>query len=109
VTIDGKRLATETHLQPQVWLDAVDRRGSGESLRAEVTPREQAEEYLMMSLRLAEGTEVSRFNALGAEPLPAQKLRELEELGLVEQEGGRLRATAAGRPVLNGVLRSLLT
>jgi oxygen-independent coproporphyrinogen-3 oxidase len=108
VTIDGKRLATETHLQPQVWLDAVDQRGSGESLRAEVTPREQAEEYLMMSLRLAEGTEMSRFNALGAEPLPAQNLRELTELGLVEQEGGRLRATAAGRPVLNGILRSLL-
>jgi oxygen-independent coproporphyrinogen-3 oxidase len=36
------------------------------------------------------------------------RAEDLVELGLVEVAEGRLRATAAGRPVLNGVLRGLL-
>lgn len=108
LTLDGQRYATETFLQPQAWLDAVATRGSGESQRTIVTPQEQAEEYLMMSLRLAEGTDVTRFETLRGAELDQNTVTSLTELGLVEQHTSRLWATPKGRPVLNGILRELL-
>jgi oxygen-independent coproporphyrinogen-3 oxidase len=83
----------------------VAREGSGESGREVLTPVEAAEERLMMGLRLAEGVDMVRLSAL---PGLLARATGLEELGLVETRDGRLRATAAGRPVLNGVLRELL-
>ncbi|OAN80092.1 coproporphyrinogen III oxidase [Jannaschia sp. EhC01] len=108
VSLSSRRFATETFLQPQTWLDAVSNTGSGESQRTEITPSEQAEEYLMMSLRLAEGSDLKRLSLLRGESVDARKVAELSDLGLIEQHGSHLRATAKGRPVLNGVLRELL-
>lgn len=108
ISANGQRYATETHLQPQVWLEAVSELGSGESLRVTINAQEQSEEYLMMSLRLAEGTDLLRFNGLGGQVISPAKIAELADLGLVTMTGTRLRATAQGRPVLNGVLRALL-
>ena len=108
LTLDGKRLATETYLAPQKWIEAVSTRGTGESDRVAITPTEQAEEYLMMSLRLAEGSDLRRFTRLMGQPIDRTRVNELEDLGLVELKGDRLAATQAGRPVLNGILRSLL-
>lgn len=108
ISLGGQRFATETFLQPQGWLDAVAQQGTGESLRVEITPYEQAEEYLMMSLRLAEGSDLERYSRLRGAELDTRRIIELTDLGLVDQQGSRLAATARGRPVLNGVLRTLL-
>lgn len=108
ITLGGRRIATETFLQPQAWLDAVSQNKSGESQRVEINQREQAEEYLMMSLRLAEGSDLARFTGLGGASIEATKIEELTDLGLVTSQGTRLQATAQGRPVLNGILRALL-
>jgi coproporphyrinogen III oxidase-like Fe-S oxidoreductase len=58
-----------------------------------------------MGLRLADGIELGRLRAL---PGIEGRARGLEDLGLVTVADGRLAATAAGRPVLDAVLRSLL-
>ncbi|GAB5447205.1 radical SAM family heme chaperone HemW [Gymnodinialimonas sp.] len=108
VTLKGRRYGTETFLQPQAWLDAVAACGSGESARVEITWEEQAEEYLMMSLRLDEGSDLERFSRLRGGELDQGKVRELTELELLTQSGSRLRTTPKGRPVLNGILRELL-
>lgn len=108
ITLNGGRLGTETHLQPQMWLDAVANTGSGESVRTAINLQEQAEEYLMMSLRLAEGSSLTRFAGLAGTPMNTAKIQTLRDLDLVQQKGDRLQATAKGRPVLNGVLRELL-
>ncbi len=108
LTFGGRRHATETHLQPNTWLKAVEETGSGESIRSELSDRERAEEYLMMSLRLSEGTDLARFEALAGRGLPTQRIMDLVELGLVEYSGRRLCATPTGRSVLNGILRDLL-
>ena len=108
LTLDGTRHATETHRMPDAWLAAVRERGSGETVRTPLSRQEQAEEYLMMSLRLAEGCEVERFEAMMGRAMERRRIVELEELGLVTLQGTRLMATAAGRPVLNAVLRALL-
>ena len=108
LTLNGARFGTETLLQPQAWLDAIAKTGSGESIRVEISALERAEEYLMMSLRLAEGTDLKRFEALSGTPLNEAKLGELAELGFVDVGSTHLAATPKGRPVLNGILRELL-
>jgi oxygen-independent coproporphyrinogen-3 oxidase len=108
LTLEDRRWATETHLMPQRWLQSVQSGGTGESLRTALSGSERAEEYLMMALRLTEGADLSRFERLAEEPLAEPRIRELEDLGLVERSAERLRTTPAGRPVLNGILRTLL-
>jgi oxygen-independent coproporphyrinogen-3 oxidase len=105
LTLSGTRTGTEAERNPGRWLERVEREGSGEAGREALTDAEAAEERLMMGLRLAEGIDLARLGALPG--LPA-RIPALEDLGLVALEGGRLRATPAGRPLLNAVLRDLL-
>ena len=107
LTREDRRWATEAVRNPEAWLDAVERHGSGDLPEVAVAPEEQALEMLMMGLRLAEGVDLSRYAALRGEPLGATRIEELVALGLVETQDGRLRATSAGRPVLDAVLRRL--
>ncbi|WP_138466261.1 radical SAM family heme chaperone HemW [Poseidonocella sp. HB161398] len=101
------RLATETELNPGLWMQRVRGQGSGETARALLSPTETAEEYLMMSLRLAEGTDMSRLARLGHR-LDEEILQEFEEMGMVIRNENRLSCTQAGRLVLNEILRRLM-
>ncbi len=107
ITGDEGRMATETHRAPDQWLDGVETRGSGDSVHDPLSLPDQTAEYLMMSLRLSEGTDLNRLARLGLVPDPST-LDHLGELGLIVVEDTRLRATQAGRCVLNAVLRDLL-
>ncbi len=107
LTIDGQRLSTETHQSPAVWL-AKSEASSGESLRSPLSGEDQAVEYLMMSLRLSEGSNITRYQSLSRMPLDQSAIGSLSELGLIEVNGEAIRATPKGRPVLNGILRELL-
>lgn len=107
-TREGRRLATETPLQPGAWLEAVETRGSGETLRAEIGPEEQAGDYLMMSLRLAEGCDLGRLASFNAWEPDQAILETLVGEELLRLDSGRLRLTGRGRPVLNAILRELL-
>ena len=106
LTLDGMRYATETPLGPVDWLRAVERDGSGEAGRVPLSDRERLEEMVMMGLRLSEGVALDRLARLGGDL--SHNINSLEDSGLVTAETGRLRATAAGRPVLNAVLARLL-
>ncbi|WP_170506412.1 radical SAM family heme chaperone HemW [Ruegeria arenilitoris] len=107
VTLNGQKLATETYLSPNAWLTAVGK-GSGEKERSPLSAQEQAKEYLMMGLRVVEGLDIDRYNALADHPLPQDKLADLTEFGVIKQTNGRLIATKDGRAVLNAVIRELL-
>lgn len=108
LTLSGLRFATESERAPGAWLQRVEAGGGGDHPRQNLTARDQAVEYMMMSLRLAEGASLSRYCALGGEGLPARALADLTETGLIAVTEDRLRATPRGVMVLNGVLRSLL-
>ncbi|ARC87206.1 radical SAM family heme chaperone HemW [Rhodovulum sp. MB263] len=108
LTLSGRRQATETPLAPTAWLERVERTGTGELSRAAVLPADQAAEYLMMGLRLARGLSLSRQERMAGAPLNFNKIKELSELGLIVVDHGFLRATSAGRAVLNAVIRALL-
>ena len=106
LTLDGVRWATEAPRAPGAWLEAAGR-GFGELPRTAVPAEEQATEYLLMSMRLAEGMDLDRHARLSGRAIDRLKLDDLAALGLVETDGKRLRATQAGRPVLNAILRAL--
>lgn len=106
LTLEGCRWATEAPRAPGAWLEAV-RKGAGEIPRVPVPQDEQATEYLLMSMRLAEGMDLGRYTRLAGEPISDNVIAELDEMGLVGVSSGRLQATAKGRPVLNAILRAL--
>ncbi len=107
ITLDGRKLATETYLSPNTWLYAA-KKGSGDKKREELSRQDQASEYLMMGLRITEGLNIDRFNTLSDHPLPQGKLNDLIEFGMISQTDGQLAATKDGRAVLNAVIRELL-
>ncbi len=107
LTLEGQRRAIDTPLQPGAWLKAAEA-GCGENPAQPLSGAEQAEELVMMGLRLREGIDTRRVTALAGRPLPEGAIAELQELGLVARDGPRLKATEAGLPVLNGILRQLL-
>jgi putative oxygen-independent coproporphyrinogen III oxidase len=104
----GRRQATWTELSPGNWLEQVERSGSGEAGREALAAKDRAGEYLMMSLRTTEGTDLVRYEALAGAPLDAREIKSLSELGLVRAEPDRLSATPAGRAVLNAIITALL-
>ena len=77
-------------------------------MRSALTPREHAEEYTMMALRLTEGVERTRYIALNGADFDPVTLDRLENLGLITVSQTRVAATAQGRRLLNGLLRELL-
>ncbi|WP_420585542.1 radical SAM family heme chaperone HemW [Ruegeria sp.] len=107
ITLNGQKLATETYLSPNAWLTAAAK-GNGEKDRTQLSTHDQATEYLMMGIRVAEGLDIDRVNALADHPLPQDRLDDLIEYGMITQSDGRLIATKDGRAVLNAVIRELL-
>jgi len=107
LSLFGQRLATEAEPRPGLWLAGIET-GKNVETRAALSSRERADEYLMMGLRLTEGIDMSRYEALSGAPLPASALVELTDLGMIRLEGGRLCATDHGRLVLNAVIGALL-
>jgi oxygen-independent coproporphyrinogen-3 oxidase len=107
LVVDGVRRATATERRPDAWLGLVESQGHGLVTDDRLTRGEQADEYLLMGLRLAEGIDTGRFERLTGVPLPAGHIADLERHGLIETTAGRLRATPAGFPVLNAIVAEL--
>ncbi|MGB7261577.1 MAG: radical SAM family heme chaperone HemW [Albidovulum sp.] len=108
MSIGGRRFATETPLAPGAWLKQVEASGNGESMRAEVSARDQAGEFLMMGLRLSDGLDVARFARLAGQEIDQKAIARLQDLDLVRMTGNVMQATSTGRPVLNALIRELL-
>lgn len=108
LTLNGTRTATSTPLMPQTWLDQVRSMGHGETAREVIPTEEQAIEYLMMSLRLREGTDMQRYQSLAGEILPAARIADLVDQGFLTLSDTHIAATDQGRPVLNALIRALM-
>ncbi len=103
-TLNGQRIATETHLSPDMWLAAVAN-GSGQSVRRVLSNKDAVEERLMMGLRLNRGVKLSECSEY------SNKFNYLYEIGMldIDNETDTVRATANGKLLLNAVIRELLT
>ncbi len=106
--VDGLRRALVTERNPEQWLGAVERNGNGLVERTMLTEAEQADEMLLMGLRLAEGVDLRRLTSLGGVKPDHLTVDELVQLGLLEAPASdRLKATPRGRFVLNELVLQL--
>lgn len=104
--VAGTRRATFTERAPEAWLTRVEADGHGIVSDEPLTAAEQADEMLLMGLRLREGVDLARHARLGG-CIAGDRLAMLEAEGLVSREADRLRVTPAGFPVLNAVIAAL--
>jgi oxygen-independent coproporphyrinogen-3 oxidase len=106
--IDGMRHATSTERRPESWLMRVEASGSGLVGDETLTRSEQADEFLLMGLRLAEGIDPKRYTAFAGHALDQARIAALASEGFVEStDDGRLRVTSAGFPILDAVVADL--
>ena len=108
ILVDGRRRATRAEPLPEPWALRVAGAGHGIVEASELSDEEQADEYLLMALRLSEGIDLDRLTALSGLAPNRQAVAALIERGLLERCGdSRLRATQAGRLILNEIVRRL--
>jgi coproporphyrinogen III oxidase-like Fe-S oxidoreductase len=106
--IGGLRHATATEKRPETWLMRVEAGGHGVVTDDLLNSEERADEFLLMGLRLAEGIDPQRYEALSGRALDPKRIAVLRDEGaIVVDEGGRLRVTQAGFPVLDAVVADL--
>jgi putative oxygen-independent coproporphyrinogen III oxidase len=106
LTLDGRRLATETAAKPQDYIDQVAAAGFGWTTRDVLLPEQVATERLLMGLRIDAPIPWPELAPLGLTPTTA-KVAELAQLRLIKIDSNGLAATRAGRRVLDQVTRSL--
>ncbi|WP_421696132.1 radical SAM family heme chaperone HemW [Aestuariivirga sp.] len=105
---DGKnRRALIAEKHPETWRDLVASQGHGIISDIIVPPADQASEYLLMGLRIAEGIDLDRYAALAGREIDSSKLAGMKSMGLIKRHGQRLMATADGRKLLNAVIAEL--
>ncbi|MFN4272586.1 MAG: radical SAM family heme chaperone HemW [Aliihoeflea sp.] len=105
---DGRRVVTFTEKMPETWANLVEARGHGVIGGELLTRSEEADEYLLMGLRLTEGIDLERYEALSGRPLSNRRIAALQQEDLVAAIGNHaLRATPAGMIVLDAVVADL--
>jgi len=106
--IGAQRCATANEKRPEAWLARVESNGHGLVVDEPLTAEERADEFLLMGLRLAEGIDPARYEALAGKSLDAARIALLHAEGAVETTpDGRLRVTLSGFPVLDAVVADL--
>ena len=104
----GGRRAHATEPHPEMWLTVVESEGTGLIEDEALSLEEQGDEFLLMGLRLTEGIDPARFQALTGKRFEASRVADLIANGMVEYtRQGRIRVTSEGFPVLDAVVADL--
>lgn len=94
--------------QPEAWLAKVEANGQGFKEFERLDGEQQADEVLLMGLRLREGIDPARYEALSGRALDEGRIAGLIAQGLLRQDGdGRLMASSDGFIVLDAVIADL--
>jgi oxygen-independent coproporphyrinogen-3 oxidase len=108
VVAGGQRIASQTEKNPELWLRRVTERADGMVAWDPVEPEQQSTEALLMGLRLMEGVDLARIEAMSSLRLDPRRVLALEQNGFLQRDQKTLKATPKGRLVLNAVLKELL-
>ncbi|MCV3768286.1 radical SAM family heme chaperone HemW [Rhizobium sp. TRM95796] len=104
----GHKYATATERHPETWLASVAAKGHGMVEQESLERDEQADEMLLMGLRLREGLDLARWSELAGRGLDPDREAFLIQHGLLERLGNsRLRCTQSGMLVLDAVVADL--
>ncbi|ALE03314.1 radical SAM family heme chaperone HemW [Bartonella ancashensis] len=108
ILLNETRHVTMNERNPERWLKLVETTGHGCIETEELTKEQQADEMLLMGLRLSEGLDLTRYNTLRSKSLSPLKLTDLQQQGLVEiTNNQRLKVTSTGRIFLNYIVNQL--
>ncbi|MDQ8027265.1 MAG: radical SAM family heme chaperone HemW [Brevundimonas sp.] len=107
LTLDGVRTATVAHRGIADYTTGVAS-GAPWTERDAQSPFEAAEERLLLGLRTVEGVSLTDLAALDLFP-DQGRLADLLADGFLLRSDDRIAATATGRPLLDAVLKALLT
>lgn len=102
------RRALATERSPETWLEYVTRDGHGIIADETLTGENEADEFLLMGLRLKEGIDPARVKQLRGRGLDGARIAALSAEGLLETlPAGLVRVTQAGFPVLDAIVADL--
>jgi oxygen-independent coproporphyrinogen-3 oxidase len=107
LTLEGERIATAAIKNPADWLEQTVRLGHGMASRERLSLREQAEERLLMGLRLSEGLRLTEIEAATGFSISSGEIEALSSAGLLDAVNGQIKATRQGRLVLNAIVSRL--
>ncbi|WP_370399635.1 radical SAM family heme chaperone HemW [Sulfitobacter sp. JB4-11] len=107
VTQAARKYATEAFSNPNRWLSGTQT-GETEKPRLVLSAEDQAQEFLLMGLRLKEGIDTARYAAIAGQPLSERRLAELVDLGMISSTKDRLIVSDQGFMVLNAVIEALM-
>jgi oxygen-independent coproporphyrinogen-3 oxidase len=107
VVTGGKRRAQSTEKHPEMWLGQVEIEGHGLVTDDPLSPEEQSDEYLLMGLRLREGVDIHRYEAISGRRLARSQIESLAADGFVTEAGGRIMVTPMGAPLLDTIVADL--
>jgi putative oxygen-independent coproporphyrinogen III oxidase len=108
LSLKHARTATAAIKLPERWRDTVGKQGHGFAELTPVSCEEAAREHLLMNLRLAEGLDLAAYEQRWGTKPDTAKVAGLIEQGFLSQDGDVLRATPAGRLLLNRVIEEIL-
>lgn len=107
VSVAGEKYATAALKKPDVWHARVMKHGNGCEDRMCLDPKEQAEEMMLMGLRLREGLDLERLRRITGYSLAAREVTALQGDGHLEREDSRIYVSKQGRLVLNAIINAL--
>jgi oxygen-independent coproporphyrinogen-3 oxidase len=107
ISIDGVRTATVAARTPAEYMAACTRSGTGWSETEPLAAGDEADERLMMGLRLVDGVDLAPLESLRGRPFDHEMLATFAAEGLVHLDRTRMRVAPAGRLLTDGIARAL--
>ena len=108
ISVNETKLATITEPHPENWASSVKKNGHGIITEEILEKNTQADEVLIMGLRLKEGIDVARWENLSGRSFNTAREANLLEQDLIERLGNsRIRCTDSGILVLNSIIAEL--
>lgn len=112
ISVDGKRIATQTLKSPERWLENVEKNGHAVEVWQEISREPEIEERVMMGLRLRDGINYQEFKIRTGYDLEQNinlvKRDLFIEKGLLADDKMSLKTTLSGRLLLNKLTAELL-
>ena len=106
----GRRLGKRSvrHRKPENFLSGLRRNGNGIAEEALLSPRETADEALVMGLRLSEGIDIAALEKRFGRPIVDElAVKRYSDAGLLDRVGDRIRTSSKGRLVLDSLIAAI--
>ena len=88
IIVDGQRTATVAERHPETWAERVKTQRHGLVEETPISASEQADEMLLMGLRLREGIDLDRLARLGGVRASEDAIAHLKALGMIDVARG---------------------